>query len=130
MYNNTFIRNIMKRAAFYFLACMMLVCMPMEAKYIRHGHYHHPSARRYAPVITVHHTSDKNPSLSPRTRYFTALNYLKRNEYITIKAYAKLTGLSKRLAETELDAFSLDKTKDIVSTVLKNKKVYILQKPK
>jgi len=51
--------------------------------------------------------------------------YLDNHKSITIRKYAKLTGLSRGVAEAELDAFSRDRNTHIVALVSGNKKVYV-----
>lgn len=43
--------------------------------------------------------------LTQNQRLHMALAYLQNNRYLTIKHYARMTGLSKQMAEAELDSF-------------------------
>lgn len=51
--------------------------------------------------------------------------YLEQHTHISVKQYAKMTRLSKALAEAELDAFAMDKKGIIRVVVSGNKKVYM-----
>ena len=56
-----------------------------------------------------------------------ALSYMERHGAITAKEYARMTGLNKKAAEAELDAFAYNR-RLIVSVLYKNKKkVYIIK---
>lgn len=57
-----------------------------------------------------------------------AMAYLRNHEYLTVKAYAKMTELSKAAAKAELDAFAADKDRAIGTVMRGKKKVYILKK--
>ena len=55
-----------------------------------------------------------------------ALAYLNNNQRLTVKQYAKITSLNKDAAETELDAFVLDRNIPILLIVEGKKKFYIM----
>lgn len=56
-----------------------------------------------------------------------ALSYMERHGAIAAKEYARMTGLNKKAAEAELDAFAYNRRR-IVSVLYKNKKkVYIIK---
>ena len=57
-----------------------------------------------------------------------AVAYLNDNKYLSIKKYAGMTGLTKKMAEAELDAFSNAREKTIVMVLADKKKLYPLKK--
>ena len=57
-----------------------------------------------------------------------ALAYLKKHKQLTSNKYAKLTGLTKAMAEAELNAFASDKRKPIARIVKGRKSVYVLSR--
>ena len=108
------------------IAAMVLVCGTASAQF---RHYHGAIRGRMVHVtrIVTCPTISVNCQIGQKERLRMAVAYLNSNKFLTIKKYAKLTGLPKRTAEAELDAFSYDNRKPIVM-VLKNKqKLYILR---
>ena len=61
-------------------------------------------------------------------RFKMAMAYLEENDYLTVKAYAKMTGLPKASAKAELDAFAADKDRPVEAVARGRKKVYVLGK--
>lgn len=53
-----------------------------------------------------------------------AIAYLTRNQYLSVMQYAKMTGLSKDMAEAELDAFACDDKNPVELVVTEKKKLY------
>lgn len=53
-----------------------------------------------------------------------AVAYLEHNQYLSVKKYAKMTGLSKDMAEAELDAFACDKRNPVTLVISGKKKLY------
>lgn len=92
----------------------------------------HPIARTHImarpvvytrPAVTMRITN----RLSTKDRLNMALAYLHRNQYLTAKEYAKLTGLDKKMAEAELNAFSMDKKNRIAIQTIDKKTLYTLK---
>lgn len=59
-----------------------------------------------------------------KERLRMALAYLKQNPYLSIRKYAKMTGLSKDMAEAELDAFACDGKIPITVVIANKKRLY------
>lgn len=72
------------------------------------------------PAVTVG-VSNK---LSQSDRLSMALAYIHNHGYITVKEYARITGLRKSIAEAELDAFATGRRKPLTAVVKGRKKVY------
>ena len=96
-----------------------------------HRHHWHRYYRPYnvvtvvsKPAVTIH----VNNHLNQKERFKMAMAYLKNHDHLTVKKYAKMTGLSKMAAEAELDAFVADKDKSVIAVVRGKKKVYIMKK--
>lgn len=91
-----------------------------------HHHHHHP--HRHHPVVVA--ASPSKPVISnritTRDRMNMAIAYLNKNKRMGVAAYSKMTGLSKRTAEAELDAFVMDKSIPIGIAMVGKKKVYVL----
>ena len=75
------------------------------------------------PAVTMRITN----RLSTKDRLNMALAYLHRNQYLTAKEYAKMTGLDKKMAEAELNAFSMDKKNRIAILNTDKKTLYTLK---
>ncbi len=52
-----------------------------------------------------------------------ATAYLEHNQYLSVKKYAKMTGLTKAMARAELDAFACDERNPITPVILNRKKL-------
>ena len=75
------------------------------------------------PARTVHVTN----SFTQKERFGMAMAYLKNYGYLTVKKYAKMTGLSKTAAKAELEAFAADKDKPVTAVIRDGKKVYVIR---
>lgn len=64
-------------------------------------------------------------SLTRKERFAKAMAYLGRHKYISIRRYAKMTGLSMRAAEAELDAFAKGARSPLRVIVKGKKKLYV-----
>ena len=73
------------------------------------------------PARTVHVTN----SFTQKERFGMAMAYLKNYGYLTVKKYAKMTGLPKTAGGAELDAFAADKDKPVSAVIRDGKKVYV-----
>ena len=60
-----------------------------------------------------------------KERFAKAMAYLGRHKYINIRRYAKMTGLSMRAAEAELDAFAKGARSPLRVIVKDKKKLYV-----
>ena len=72
---------------------VMLLCLPASG-HRRPGCHHRLWTPR--PIVVVRTV----PTTTTRVS-----NHLQNNRYLTIKHYARMTGLSKLMAEAELDSF-------------------------
>lgn len=104
-------------------ALLSLACMPISAH-----HWH--TCRHFHPVTTVitrpavtTHVSNR---FSQKERLAMALAYVHSHQSITVKQYAKITGLNKDAAEAELDAFVLDKRNKLAVAASGKSKIYVL----
>jgi len=97
----------LKRAMGIIAVAMVVACPAANAQ--RHCRHLHRTPR----VVT-----------DWQNRLSMAVAYLDSHSYLTVKKYAKMTGLTKSVAEAELDAFARDKGKPIVAVAQGKKKVY------
>lgn len=74
------------------------------------------------PVVTVRVAA----RFTQKERFGMAMAYLKNNRYLTVKRYARMTGLSKVAAKAELDAFAADRSKPVEAVMRGKKKVYVM----
>lgn len=72
------------------------------------------------PATTIHLSN----RLNQKERLQMAIAYLDQNQYLSVKKYAKMTGLPKGMAEAELDAFAYDERNPILLAVADKKKLY------
>lgn len=118
------------------VAAMVFACGSANAqrwhRYGYHGHVVHAACMAYPTHVTVvakpavtTHISNR---LNQKERFNMAIAYLKSNGSLTVKQYSKMTGLTKKTAKAELDAFAADKSKPIVSTYNGKKQIYLLRK--
>ena len=78
-----------------------------------------------AVVRTVPTTATRvSNHLTQNQRLHMALTYLQNNRYLTIKHYARMTGLSKQMAEAELDSFCSRANGMLRCQTASGKKVY------
>ena len=76
---------------------------------------------RYAPGIKV------VQRFNQKERWNMVVAYLKSHPCINAKIYANITGLSKKVAEAELDAFTIDKNRNLVVNGVGKKKTYMFK---
>lgn len=62
-----------------------------------------------------------------KERLRMVMAYLKRHSHMTVRQYAKITGLTKGAARTELDALAASKDCPITAAMHGGKKVYTLR---
>ena len=91
----------------------------------QHWRWHHRPLRMVTvvsrPAVTVHVSN----RFSQKERFKMAMAYLKHHEYLTVKRYAKMTGLPKAAAEAELNTFAADTDKPIAAAIKGKKIVYV-----
>lgn len=91
-----------------------------------HTHYFH-----FPHTITVVNRPATTVRISNRLnqeeRLQMAVAYLSSNANLSIKKYAKMTGLSKDMAEAELDAFAYDDKNPIKLDGMSKKKMYTIR---
>lgn len=84
----------------------MLLCLPASGHRRPGCHHRLWTPRPMVVVRTVPTTATRvSNHLTQNQRLHMALAYLQNNRYLTIKHYARMTGLSKQMAEAELDSF-------------------------
>ena len=118
------------------VAAMVFACGSANAqrwhRYGYHGHVVHAACMAYPTHVTVVAkpavTTPISNRLNQKERFNMAIAYLKSNGSLTVKQYSKMTGLTKKTAKAELDAFAADKSKPIVSTYNGKKQIYLLRK--
>lgn len=93
---------------------------PRPHHYYYNGRAPHFSTVVVRPAATVHISN----RLDRKDRLRMAVAYLDKNEYLSVKKYAGMTGLTKGMAEAELDAFAHDKRTPVVLVVSGKKKLY------
>jgi hypothetical protein len=98
------------------MACSSASAMP----YKLHRHYRVRPARTVvvSRAVTVTHQKE---------RLAMALAFLRSHNSLTVRQYAKLTGLSKSQAEAELDAFAMRHDNPIRLAKGSKNKVYVLR---
>ena len=116
-------KNILK-TGFVAIALAMVCSTASAHRWPRFHRFHRTVTVVTRPAITVKVTN----RLTQKERLQMALAYLHSNESLSIKQYAKMTGLSKDAAEAELDVFALDKDAHIAVTWDRKKKLYTLAK--
>lgn len=99
------------------VSALTFVWMPANAQ-----HRHHRHAR---PVTTIVVKSGTSVQSGKKGRLSMAVNYLQSHKSLTVKRYAKMTGLTKAAAKSELDAFAADVSKPIMAVVNGKKTVYV-----
>lgn len=102
-----------KNRILIFAALLALMCSTANTHRHYHGHYqglHYLYPHRVTTVIKT--LPDKRVTVVSRVarkdRFDMAVAYLKANQYMTVKQYAKVTGLKKDIAEAELNVFAQD----------------------
>ena len=88
-----------------------------------HSHHYRPHT---TIVVTPPKAKITHNHLSHTDRLKMAISYLRSNKYLKVKKYAKMTGLSTEMAETELNAFAMDSNIPITFSMQGKKKTYIL----
>ena len=93
-------------------------------RHINHYAYFRPMVTRVVvrPSVTTHISN----RLSKGDRLEMALAYLKSNKSLDISKYSKMTGLSKTMAEAELDAFAASNSNPIKMVINGKKKLYVI----
>lgn len=106
------------------IAVFVFFCSTASAQYRRFSYRVRPVAAVVVkPAVTVHVSN----RFTLQERLAMAVAYLDCNRFISVKKYARITGLTKEMAEAELDAFSRDRRKPIVTVMNGKKKMYTLK---
>ena len=120
MYNVIFetMNSIFKKAIGLMAVISFMTCCSASAQ-----HRHHP--QRVVTIVAKPATTVRIDSrFNRKERLQMAIAYLKQNQYLSIKKYAKMTGLSKDMAEAELDTFACNERNPITLVVTGKKKLY------
>ena len=120
------IKNIKKGMLF---AMVVLISTTAFAQHRHYCHVHHYGC--YHPIVTTVVTRPAvttriSNRLSKQDRLDMALAYLKNNPSLTISKYSNMTGLTKAIAEAELDVFAANKKNPIRMVVSGKRKYYVL----
>lgn len=103
----------------------ILTCGSADAqRYYRHHHRFYYPQRIVTVVARPATTVRISNRLNQKERLQIAVVYLEHNQYLSVKKYAKMTGLSKEMAEAELDAFVCDKRNPVTLVISDRKKLY------
>lgn len=112
---------ILKTIGLTALVSLLTSCSASAQRYYRHHHHPHHVVTVVAKPATTVRVSNR---LNQKERLQIAIAYLDRNQYLSIKQYAKMTGLTKDMAEAELDTFARDKRNPITLVIMGKKKLY------
>lgn len=114
------------------MTLVAIMSLTASAAFAQHRHYNSINRHVYRspkvtkvivrPIVTTHISN----RLSRTDRLGMVLAYLKSNQSISILKYSKMTGLSKAIAEAELDAFAASKNNPIKRVVKGKKKAYVI----
>lgn len=110
-------------------AVMALACTAAFAQRRHHVYAPHRAYARPAVVTVVTRpavSTRVSNRLSRQDRLDIALAYLANNRYLKISKYSKMTGLSKDVAEAELDAFAASDDNPIKVVIDGRKKRYTI----
>lgn len=121
--------TIIKLKRCIFIALVLLVCGgESQAKPKRIYKVPAYAARIYNVTVINHVVSPVKTvqRISSNERWNMIVSYLGKHPYLSIKEYAGMTGLSKKIAEAELDAFTIDKKYQLSMTIVGKKKMYTL----
>ncbi len=112
---------------------LVLTCSMASAQGRRCTHYlhYHTYARVYTTLRVVPHSIIRHRvathisnHFSQKERLSLAIAFLNQNDYLSVKQYIKITGLSKDAAEAELESFAQDDKNQIVAKLIAKKRVY------
>ena len=105
------------------VTAVLLSCGTAEARY-RHRHIRSYRAVTVVarPDVTVH-TDNR---FTQRERLRMAMAYMENHCYLTVRRYAKMTGLPKAVAKAELDAFAADRETPIEAVKKGKRTVFVL----
>lgn len=109
------------------IAAGVLICGTASAQRRFHSHCfgrHSAMTVVVQPAVTIR----ANLHITQKERLEMAVAYLNNNKYLSIREYARMTGLTKKMAEAELDAFSNARKKTIVAVLADKKKLYTLKR--
>lgn len=114
------------------IAFIIMLTLAITTTYAQRRHYHnvrpHVCSRPIVTTVVTRpavamHLSNR---LSKNDRLEMALAYLRRNPSLSISKYSKMTGLTKPMAEAELDAFAVNMNNPIKMIKEGKKKLYVV----
>ena len=112
-----------------FIIMLALACTTSYAQHRHYNHMVHHNVCRHIertvvirPAVTMHVSN----RLNKKDRLEMALAYLKCNKPLSVSQYSKMTGLTKAMAEAELDAFAANKNNPIRMVMDGKKKRYVV----
>lgn len=103
----------------------LLLCSASSAEAQRRHRFHrghNTTTIVTRPVVTI----KANAKLTRQDRLAMALAWLNKNRYLTVKKYAKMTGLTKAMAQAELEAFAKGPKRAIKVIISGKKRRYML----
>lgn len=125
--NNISRLYMVKNRIIILVALLALLCGTANA----HRHYHGPRYRHAPRVTTVIRTAPAKRTtvvtrLTKKDRFEMAIAYLKANPDMSVKQYAKMTGMKKEMAEAELNVFAQDALNPIKPVPGKKNQYYLI----
>lgn len=120
--------NAIKAAALAITLATTLAAVAQPRGFVRIPR-HHGRAPHITTVVT-HSVPEKRVvnKLDKNDRLSMAVAYLRANASLTKDKYSQMTGLSKAIAEAELDAFAANVHTGIVAVANGKKKTYTLRR--
>lgn len=123
MYNVIFeTMNAISQTIGLTLVASLLTCCSVSAQ--RHPRRHYYPRSVVTVVAKTAATVCVSSRFNQKERLQIAVAYLEHNPYLSVRQYAKMTGLPKDMAEAELDAFACDKRNPVTLVILDRKKLY------
>ena len=121
--------NAIKTAALAIMLATTLAAMAQPRHFV-HMPRHSGRAPHITTIVTHRTAAGKRVvnKLNKDDRLNMALAYLSANPSLTKDNYSKMTGLSKAIAEAELDAFAANRHTGIVVVANGKKKTYTLRR--
>lgn len=118
--------SVVKIKKCIWVTVFILICGTVTAqrRYYSHHFGRHPVTTVVVKPATMVRISQR---VTQKERLEMAIAYLNDNEFLSIKEYAKITGLTKKMAEAELDVFSYDREKPLIMVIAGKKKLYTLE---
>lgn len=103
----------------------ILACGAADAqRHYRHRHHFCYPQRAVTVIARPEVTVRVSNRLNQKERLQMAVAYLEQNQHLSVRQYMKMTGLSKDMAEAELNAFACDKRNPVTIVISGKKKLY------